>query len=119
MLTDPTTQTLAVGLYSFVSQAFLQQLEYLRCRCCSHTAVPVMIVFLLLQKYIVRNRADFRLGEVRTAEPAHHSRGPAVLDRTMSSNGSGRARPVPGDEMARALGDQDLGSQFALALRGE
>jgi hypothetical protein len=72
-----------------------------------------MIVFLLLQKSSYRRRADFRLGEVRTAEPAHHSCGLAVLDRTMSSNGSGRARPVPGDEMALELGDQDLGSQFA------
>ncbi len=52
MLTDPTTQTLAVGLYSFVSQAFSNNWSIFAAGAVL-AAVPVMIVFLLLQKYIV------------------------------------------------------------------
>ncbi|MBG6108313.1 sugar ABC transporter permease [Frigoribacterium sp. CG_9.8] len=52
MLTDPTTQTLAVGLYSFVSQALSNNWSIFAAGAVL-AAVPVMIVFLLLQKYIV------------------------------------------------------------------
>ena len=52
MLTDPTTQTLAVGLYSFASQAFSNNWSIFAAGAVL-AAVPVMIVFLLLQKYIV------------------------------------------------------------------
>ncbi len=52
MLTDPTTQTLAVGLYSFVSQAFSNNWSIFAAGAVL-AAVPVMIVFLVLQKYIV------------------------------------------------------------------
>lgn len=52
MLTDPNTQTLAVGLYSFVSQAFSNNWSIFAAGAVL-AAVPVMIVFLALQKYIV------------------------------------------------------------------
>ena len=52
MLTDPTSQTLAVGLYSFVSQAFSNNWSIFAAGAVL-AAVPVMIVFLALQKYIV------------------------------------------------------------------
>ena len=52
MLTDPTTQTLAVGLYSFVSQAFSNNWSIFAAGAVL-AEVPVMIVFLPLQKYIV------------------------------------------------------------------
>ncbi len=52
MLTDPTRQTLAVGLYSFVSQAFSNNWSIFAAGAVL-AAIPVMIVFLLLQKYIV------------------------------------------------------------------
>ena len=82
MLTDPTRQTLAVGLYSFVSQALSNNWSIFAAGAVL-AAVPVMIVFLLLQKYIVGG-VDRRFGKV-----ANQSSGRAVLERTMSSNGSG------------------------------
>lgn len=52
MLTDPSRQTLAVGLYSFVSQALSNNWSIFAAGAVL-AAIPVMIVFLLLQKYIV------------------------------------------------------------------
>ncbi len=52
VLTDPSTQTLAVGLYSFVSQAFSNNWSIFAAGAVL-AAVPVMAVFLALQKYIV------------------------------------------------------------------
>ena len=51
VLTDPNTQTLAVGLYSFVSQAFSHNWSIFAAGAVL-AAVPVMAVFLALQKYI-------------------------------------------------------------------
>ena len=52
VLTEPTTQTLAVGLYSFVSQAFSNNWSIFAAGAVL-AAIPVMAVFLALQKYIV------------------------------------------------------------------
>ncbi|MGN6127846.1 MAG: sugar ABC transporter permease [Humibacter sp.] len=52
VLTDPNTQTLAVGLYSFVSQQFSNNWSIFSAGAVL-AALPVMIVFLLLQKHIV------------------------------------------------------------------
>ncbi|MHB1172219.1 MAG: sugar ABC transporter permease [Lacisediminihabitans sp.] len=52
VLTDPNTQTLAVGLYSFVSQAFSNNWSIFAAGAVL-SAIPVMVVFLALQKYIV------------------------------------------------------------------
>ncbi|MGB4136082.1 MAG: sugar ABC transporter permease [Microbacterium sp.] len=52
VLTDPQTQTLAVGLYSFVSQQFSNNWGVFAAGAVI-SAIPVMIVFLLLQRYIV------------------------------------------------------------------
>jgi arabinogalactan oligomer/maltooligosaccharide transport system permease protein len=52
VLTDPNTQTLAVGLYSFVSQAFSNNWSIFAAGAVL-AAIPVMAVFLALQKYIV------------------------------------------------------------------
>jgi arabinogalactan oligomer/maltooligosaccharide transport system permease protein len=52
VLTDPSTQTLAVGLYSFVSQAFSNNWSIFAAGAVL-SAIPVMAVFLALQKYIV------------------------------------------------------------------
>ncbi|GII99739.1 carbohydrate ABC transporter membrane protein 2 (CUT1 family) [Sediminihabitans luteus] len=52
VLTDPSTQTLAVGLYQYVSQAFSNNWAIFSAGAVL-AAVPVMVVFLLLQKYIV------------------------------------------------------------------
>ncbi|ROS75351.1 sugar ABC transporter permease [Cellulomonas sp. PhB143] len=52
VLTDPQSQTLAVGLYMFVSQAFSNNWAIFAAGAVL-SAVPVMVVFLLLQKYIV------------------------------------------------------------------
>ena len=86
VLTDPTTQTLGVGLYSFVSQAFSNNWSIFAAGAVL-AAVPVMIVFLLLQRCIVGGLIS---GSVKSgfADPATQSCGRAVLDRTMSSNGN-------------------------------
>lgn len=52
VLTDPNRQTLAVGLYSFVSQQFSNNWGVFAAGAVI-SAIPVMIVFLLLQRYIV------------------------------------------------------------------
>ncbi|MHA7987609.1 sugar ABC transporter permease [Rathayibacter sp. CAU 1779] len=52
VLTDPNTQTLAVGLYMFVSQQFSNNWSIFSAGAVL-AALPVMVVFLLLQKYIV------------------------------------------------------------------
>ncbi|WP_243064306.1 sugar ABC transporter permease [Humibacter sp. RRB41] len=52
VLTDPNTQTLAVGLYTFVSQQFSNNWSIFAAGAVL-AALPVMVVFLLLQKYIV------------------------------------------------------------------
>jgi arabinogalactan oligomer/maltooligosaccharide transport system permease protein len=52
VLTDPSTQTLAVGLYTFVSQQFSNNWAIFSAGAVL-AALPVMVVFLLLQKYIV------------------------------------------------------------------
>jgi len=52
VLTDPNTQTLAVGLYLFVSQQFSNNWAIFSAGAVL-AALPVMVVFLLLQKYIV------------------------------------------------------------------
>jgi len=86
VLTDPTTQTLGVGLYSFVSQAFSNNWSIFAAGAVL-AAVAVMIVFLLLQKCIVGGLIS---GSVKSgfADLATQSCGRAVLDRTMSSNGN-------------------------------
>jgi arabinogalactan oligomer/maltooligosaccharide transport system permease protein len=52
VLTDPSTQTLAVGLYTMVSQQFSNNWAIFSAGAVL-AALPVMVVFLLLQKYIV------------------------------------------------------------------
>jgi arabinogalactan oligomer/maltooligosaccharide transport system permease protein len=52
VLNDPSTQTLAVGLYSFVSQEFSNNWSIFAAGAVL-SAIPVMVVFLALQKYIV------------------------------------------------------------------
>ncbi|MCX7520716.1 sugar ABC transporter permease [Microbacterium sp. STN6] len=52
VLTDPNTQTLAVGLYAFISQKFSNNWSIFAAGAVL-SALPVMAVFLGLQKYIV------------------------------------------------------------------
>ncbi|WP_419817907.1 sugar ABC transporter permease [Glaciibacter flavus] len=52
VLTDPNSQTLTVGLYSFVSQAFSNNWSIFSAGAVL-SAVPIMVVFLLLQRFIV------------------------------------------------------------------
>jgi len=52
MLTDPQTQTLAVGLYQFVSQETSSNWTLFSAGAVL-AAIPVMVLFLYLQKYII------------------------------------------------------------------
>ena len=52
VLTDPQTQTLAVGLYQFVSQETSSNWTLFSAGAVL-AAIPVMALFLYLQKYII------------------------------------------------------------------
>jgi arabinogalactan oligomer/maltooligosaccharide transport system permease protein len=52
VLVSPNKQTLAVGLYAFVSQQFSQNWGLFSAGAVL-AAIPVVILFLFLQKYIV------------------------------------------------------------------